>query len=125
MKKTDMFSTPASTVIGGGFTFHAAKVIGVNQESIRVDGTIIGEVEIDGVLNLGPKGYIEGNIKAHSVRIAGRVKGNIFCHHTAHLASTAQVLGDILTSSLVVDNGAALHGRCQTHIIPKTNIEEV
>ena len=122
MKKgNDMFNVPTSTIIGGGFTINAAKVIGVNQESIRVDGTIIGEVEIDGVLNLGPKGYIEGNIKAHSVRIAGRIKGNIFCHDTAHLASTAELIGDILTSSLVVDNGAALHGRCQTHVITKTD----
>ena len=119
MKKNDIFNTPASTIIGSGFTFNSAKITGVNQESIRVDGTIIGEIEIDGALNLGPKGFIEGNIKAHSVRIAGRVKGNIFCHHTTHLASTAEVLGDILTSSLIVDNGAALHGRCQTHIIPK------
>ena len=115
-KTQDTFTKPTGTVIGKGFTIHATKLIGTNAEAIRIDGTVIGVVDIDGVLNLSDSGYIEGDIKASSARIAGKVIGNVCCNSALHLASTAEVEGDVLTASLIVDDGAVLHGRCQTHV---------
>jgi cytoskeletal protein CcmA (bactofilin family) len=38
------------------------------------------------------------------------------CRNALHLASTADVTGDVLTSTLIVDEGAVFTGRCQTHM---------
>jgi cytoskeletal protein CcmA (bactofilin family) len=82
---------------------------------MRIDGNVIGNIEIDGVLNLSDTGCIDGDILAVSARVAGRVLGNIQCKAALHLASSAQVMGDITTEALIVDNGAVFHGKCQTN----------
>jgi cytoskeletal protein CcmA (bactofilin family) len=115
----DEFTRPTGTVIGRGFTIQAAQVIGTEAESIRVDGVIQGNLEIDGVLNLGETGRIDGDVLAESARIAGTVHGGIQCRYALHLTATAEVTGDILTETLIIDKGAILHGRCQTSASPE------
>ena len=112
----DEFTKPTGTVIGKGFTIHAARFTCAESESMRIDGTVVGNVDIDGVLNLSDSGRVDGDITCGSTRIAGKVLGNINCRHALHLASTADVTGDISTTTLIVDDGAVFLGRCQTHM---------
>ena len=118
----DEFTKPTGTVIGKGFTIHAARFTCAESESMRIDGTVVGNVDIDGVLNLSDSGRVDGDITCGSTRIAGKVLGNISCRHALHLASTADVTGDISTTTLIVDDGAVFLGRCQTNM---TAIAEV
>ena len=110
----DRFDMPTGTVIGDGFTVHAARLSGAENGSMRVDGNVIGNIEINGTLNLGDTGFIDGDVMADSARIAGRVLGGIQCKAVLHLASTAEVMGDILAGVLIMDDGAVFHGLCQT-----------
>jgi cytoskeletal protein CcmA (bactofilin family) len=112
----DEFTKPTGTVIGKGFTIHAARFACADSESMRIDGTVIGNVDIDGVLNLSETGRVDGNIDAASARVAGRVYGDVNCRNGLHLTSTADVTGDIVTTTLIVDDGAVITGRCQTHV---------
>ena len=112
----DEFTLPTGTVIGKGFTIEAARFTCSDAEAMRIDGTIVGNVEIDGVLNISDSGHVEGHINASSVRVAGRVTGNIRCSNALHLASTADVKGNVLTTTLIVDDGAVMRGRCQTNL---------
>ena len=121
----DEFTKPTGTVIGKGFTIHAARFACSDSESMRIDGTVIGDIHIDGVLNLSDSGRVEGNISAGSTRIAGRVSGNVHCRNALHLASTADVTGDILTTTLIVDDGAIFLGRCQTHVAANDDMPEL
>jgi len=115
-KVLDEFTRPTGTVIGHGFTIHAARFTCADNESMRIDGTVIGNIDIDGVLNLSDTGRVDGNISAGSTRIAGRVFGNVSCRNIIHLASTADVNGDITTATLIVDEGAVFKGVCRTHV---------
>jgi len=110
----DRFDMPTGTVIGAGFTIHAARLSGADNGSMRVDGNVIGNIEINGVLNLSDTGFIDGDVIVDSARIAGRVLGNIQCTSALHLTGTAEVMGDILTGTLIVDDGVVFHGLCQT-----------
>jgi len=111
----DEFTKPTGTVIGEGVTVHSARFSSDAGESMRIDGTLIGDVEIGGVLNVSDTGHVDGNINAGFARIAGRVTGNIQCKNALHLTTTADVVGDILTTTLIIDDGAVLLGRCQTN----------
>jgi len=115
-RSQDEFTRPIGTVIGKGFTIHAARFTCTDTESMQVDGTVLGDVEIDGVLNLSESGRIDGNVICGSTRIAGRVSGNIHCRNALHLAATADVTGDIATATLIIDDGAIFMGLCQTHV---------
>jgi len=115
---TSRFDVSTSTVIGEGFTIHAASLNAAGNGSMRVDGNVIGNIDITGVLNLSDTGFVDGDIIADSARIAGRVLGNINCKAAIHLTGTAEVMGDILAHSIIIDDGAVFHGICQTQSMP-------
>jgi cytoskeletal protein CcmA (bactofilin family) len=108
---------PTSTVIGNGFTIHAAKFTSNEADSMRIDGTVIGDIDIDGLLNISETGRVDGNISVGSARVAGRIFGNIQCRSDLHLSSTAEVTGDVLTATIIVDEGAIFAGKCQTQVV--------
>jgi len=110
----DRFDMQTGTIIGAGFTIQAAKLSGDDNGSMRIDGNVIGNIEINGVLNLSDSGFVDGDVLADSARVAGRVMGNIQCKSALHLTGTSEVMGDILTGTLIIDDGAVFHGLCQT-----------
>ena len=105
----DDLDKPANSIIGKGLTIQASLITG--SDSIRVDGVLVGVLELDTTIHISESGFIEGDIRAASARIAGQVNGNIHCNSTLHLASTAMVTGDIYAASVIVDEGAVLRGR--------------
>ncbi len=93
-------------------------IIGVNctltgdiasQGDVHVDGRVDGDVRC-GLLVVGDKGAICGEINAETVRVMGAVTGQITAH-TVELARTARVLGDITHDRLTVEAGAYVEGR--------------
>jgi len=117
-RTTSRFDASTSTVIGEGFTIHAATLSGSDNGSMRVDGNVIGNIEINGVLNLSDTGFVDGDITVDSARIAGRVLGNIQCKTALHLTGSAEVMGNILAGTLIIDDGVVFHGVCQTQTMP-------
>ena len=98
-----------NTVIGEGMSIEAIRMTGA--ESVRIDGTYKGNLELDGSLVLGDSGVIHGNVDASYFLVAGEITGNIKCHTQLHFASTAKVVGDIEAQSLIVDEGSQVTGR--------------
>ena len=103
---------PANTFIGEGITLRAERLTG--SESVRIDGLFIGDIALDGYLQVGENGRIEGNMQASYALIAGEIKGNIMCRATIHLSSTAKVHGDITTGRVIMDEGSVFYGICKT-----------
>jgi cytoskeletal protein CcmA (bactofilin family) len=117
-KAKDELSKPTGTVIGQGFTIQAVKLAGTDP--IRVDGVILGNVDLNGPLHLSETGVVEGDVLASSARIAGQVIGNIDCQTLLHVAATAVVTGDIAAETIIVDQGAVLHGMFKTRPTPRS-----
>ena len=116
----DLFNEPKN-IIGKSFTIEASYISGA--DSLLVDGTVIGTIDLNATLHLSESGFVEGDIYAVSACIAGQVDGNIHCESMLRLESTALVNGDIVTSSVVVEEGAVLRGRCKTGTIVRTRPE--
>ena len=96
-----------STIIGEGFVFKGELQ---GASAIRIEGKIIGNVNVEGGIVLGEKGIIEGNVITRSAIIYGTIKGNI---KTAQLEikRTGFVNGDITTDTLEIELGAQYNGK--------------
>lgn len=107
-KKNDM-NAKIRTILGEGTTvdgdFHSTG-------SSRIDGTINGNVSVDGALVLGVKGKINGDIQAVAALIGGEVIGNIDASEKLEASSTARIIGNIRTQILVIDERAVFQGGC-------------
>jgi len=96
-----------STVIGKDCVFSGtAEVTG----SLRIDGTIKGEVKSKETVVIGATGTVEGDITAKHAVVAGKIVGNILAADKIELQTKAILQGDLQTKSLVIEEGAVFEG---------------
>lgn len=80
---------------------------------VQVEGVIEGEVELKGSIIITSTGVVKGPIVADVVRVAGRVEGNVNAKNHLRLEKQGNLIGDVTTGSLVVEDGGCLNGRCE------------
>lgn len=98
------------TVIGAGIVLENVTIKGVGY--MRVDGTIRGEIQLEGHLILGETGKITGEVHTGSALFFGAYEGNLFVEDTLRLAAGCNVDGNVKTGKLIIDEGADFHGTC-------------
>ena len=101
-----------STLIGEGYTF-TGEIEG--SSIIRIEGRIVGNVNVDGGIVLGEQGIIEGNINTTSAIIFGTVNGNIKATQL-EIKKTGFVNGDIITDTLEIELGAQYNGKLNMQV---------
>ena len=99
-----------NTIVGKGAAFDGLLEI---SGGLRVDGTVKGKVVSADVVLIGPSGTVDADIEAKETIVGGIVRGNIKAPDKVELQAKSQVDGDIVTYSLVVEQGAIFHGSCQ------------
>jgi cytoskeletal protein CcmA (bactofilin family) len=77
---------------------------------LRVDGRVRGRIRVEGLLEVGPDGVIEGEVDATQLLCGGRVLGTIAVHERATLLASAVIDGGIVTPWLDVRLGAQVRG---------------
>ena len=75
-----------------------------------VNGELSGELELNHRLTIGPKGKVEAGVKAKEVIIAGSVKGNVDASERITLRAGANLVGDVKTAGIVIEDGAYFKG---------------
>jgi cytoskeletal protein CcmA (bactofilin family) len=107
--------TPASIAA----TAHATTVIGEtmrikgevhSDEELRLDGEVEGRLELGNRLTIGPKGKAEASITATEVDISGTVHGNVDASQRIFLRKGANLVGDVRTAGIVIEDGAYFKG---------------
>ena len=80
------------------------------QGDIRVDGTIVGTLNIKGKLVLGPSGLIEGEVKCKNAEVMGTMNVEVQVEELLSLKATAKLKGDIITNKISIEPGAKITG---------------
>lgn len=111
----DLNQQEISTLIGLGFTI-TGELKG--NAVIRIDGTVIGNVNVEGGIVLGEKGMIKGDIQTASAIIYGTVNGNVKTQNL-EIKKTGKVNGDIKTDALEIELGAQYNGKLEMHQLGK------
>jgi cytoskeletal protein CcmA (bactofilin family) len=98
-----------------GYIGHGTTLAGETsfQKMLRVDGHLTGRITSDdGTLIVGTSGQVDANIVVATAVINGKVNGDIIATKKLQLVRTAQVVGNIQTPRLVVEDGALVEGNC-------------
>ena len=99
-----------NTIIGEGTTLKGdVKVEG----SIQVDGDFEGTIEATDTLVVGESGKVDGDATVANAVIGGHMYGNVFATGKIELQRGSQLLGDIKTRGLVIEDGVVFQGNCQ------------
>jgi cytoskeletal protein CcmA (bactofilin family) len=92
----------ANTIVGGGLR---------SAFSIRIDGQVLGSVDSQGTVIVGPDGTVDGDITASNAHIAGRVRGQARVGDLLEIAATGQLFGDVDVARLAIQDGALFRGQ--------------
>jgi cytoskeletal protein CcmA (bactofilin family) len=82
---------------------------------LAFDGKLEGEINTDGVLNLGDSAVVNGNINAQSVVVRGKITGNISAKEKIEIKSKAELFGDIRAAKLLVEEGVTFVGKTEVN----------
>lgn len=104
-----------NSIIGEGSEFKGEFNI---NGLLRIDGKFKGTIQTDGKVLIGKTGEAVTDVRARVVVVGGMVRGNVFASERVIMLSTGQVRGNIITPSLIMEDGVEFEGNC---IINKKN----
>jgi len=84
-----------------------------------LDCDLEGEIISDGILTIGQKANIKGNVKASEITLLGEVNGNITATKSCQLQASGTLVGDIKAGKMEIHEGAVFHGGIQVPIDSK------
>jgi cytoskeletal protein CcmA (bactofilin family) len=106
-------STPAPA--GNGYSLLDAQLSMTGDldtaGSLRIDGKLEGNIRRADTVVLGVGASMSGDIHAREVVIGGTITGNIHATERVELQATAIVTGDVLTQTILVQEGGVVNGR--------------
>ncbi len=92
-----------------------------SQRSIRIEGTIEGDINSQGEVFIGQKSKIKANIVGKHVIVAGEVQGNIEAVKGLEIKATGKVYGDITGDHLMIQEGGIYKGKVNMDVISTKN----
>jgi len=104
-------TTPSEAVISIVATGMTIQGDSETEGSLRIEGTIRGDVRAGKSVVIGKDGLLEGSIYTQEAVIAGRVLGSVYAESHLELRATSQISGEIQARRLSVEDGAALQGQ--------------
>lgn len=78
--------------------------------NLRINGQFDGNLNTKGNLSIGPNAEVKANIEGEEVSVAGRLEGDVLASDLVVLFAGAQVLGNITSPRVVIQDGATIDG---------------
>ncbi len=79
---------------------------------IRIDGGLVGNLNVQGKVVIGTTGSIKGEITCKNSDVEGKIEGKISVTELLSLKATSSIQGDIKTRRLAIEPGANFTGNC-------------
>jgi len=78
---------------------------------VRIEGTVKGKLDCASSVLVAEGGRVEAKLKAETVTIAGKLKGDAVASQKIELTPTAEVEGDITAPRILIREGATFEGQ--------------
>jgi cytoskeletal protein CcmA (bactofilin family) len=98
------------TIIGVGASFRGDVIA---PGSVILSGTVRGDGDIGGTLQIAREAHWEGHVRATTGVIAGHLTGSIECSGALEVGAAARIKGNISAGTLAIAKGAVIDGEIQ------------
>ncbi len=105
----DESPTTSTTIIGAGTTITGNIMC---NGDIRIDGTLIGDLQAKDKIIVGVNGIVQGDINGSQADVLGKVTGIMKISDLLYLHGKANVNGDLFASKLQIESTATFNGNC-------------
>lgn len=108
----DIYGDVKGTIKTDGNIKATGKVIGdMAGNSFALNGcTVQGNIVAQGSVTIGQNTIVVGDIVADSIKLNGKVKGNLVIAKMAEFYENALLAGDVRSQTISMSQGAKLHG---------------
>jgi len=103
---TDRSNGPP-TLIGAGVQFRGDIIA---PGAVMLSGTVHGDGDVGGMLTIGRDAHWEGQVRARSGVVAGRLTGSIVVTDRLEVGPAAVIKGTVSAKSLAIARGAVIEG---------------
>ena len=83
-----------------------------SNSDLRIDGTVIGNINSNAKIVIGSSGVVEGDIFGNNADIVGKISGTIKVKELLQLRGECVVNGNIYAGKLQVEPSATFNGQC-------------
>ena len=88
-----------------------------SEEDLLIDGKIQGTISIpEKLLVIGPQSEVHAEVRAHSVQVCGKLKGDVSVSNRFEIKKTGQFEGNLVTHRIAVEDGAVFRGTCEVKV---------
>lgn len=84
------------------------------KEPLRIDGSLEGNLNVEGPVEVGGQGRVRGDVTAQDVVCEGRIDGNVNVGDKVELRLTGRIRGDIVAPRVAMVEGSFFRGRLMT-----------
>ena len=110
------------TFLARGFEFKGTLTF---DGTVRIDGSVAGEIRSNGTIILGEHAVVEGDVSAGTIVSGGKITGNVVATEKVHFLPTAVLRGDVMAPLVQMDEGVSFHGTCEAEgRVKKKAVEE-
>ena len=97
----------APTLIGIGSRFEGNLEV---QGPMSLGGSIVGNGNVAGLVSIAKDAHWQGNVRAHSAVVAGRVTGDLTIETKLEIGGSAMIRGRVRAHVLAIADGAVVEG---------------
>lgn len=91
----------------------------ISQADFRLDGALVGNLQCNGKIVIGPAGSVTGDIVCKNADIEGKFNGKIQVAEMLNIKSKAGINGHVICAKLAVEPGAAFSASCEMRPLQK------
>lgn len=78
--------------------------------TVRIDGSLDGEIRTDGILLIGEEAVIQAKVSAGTIVCKGKITGDVIAKERVRLRAPAVINGSVKTPLLSIEDGVLFNG---------------
>lgn len=80
------------------------------SDSLRIDGVLEGEVDVDAAVTVGPDGRLNAPTRVRTLDVEGDVRGDVTALDAVTILPGGRLAGDVRAKRIAIDDGGSLQG---------------